>query len=171
MALVARFAHSHSASQFLRHLPSHWNSDILPPHCGQTKLMIDEMTCPFDSPGCVSVVLIICSPISRHPKGHEGQPQTANDGNVPRGGLRAMACAPSWLAAESVSASSSGCLLAQHRECKFNANAESRINAENTPFPECGNIGCHNSCPALGMCPDVGELGLLSRNQSEAPAL
>jgi hypothetical protein len=31
------FAHSHSASQFLRHLPSHWNSDILPPHSGQTR--------------------------------------------------------------------------------------------------------------------------------------
>jgi len=55
--LVAWFAHSHSASQFLRHLPSHWNSDIRPPHCGQTKLIIDEMICAFDSPGSVSKVL------------------------------------------------------------------------------------------------------------------
>ena len=57
--LVGRFAHSHSASQFLRHLPSHWNSDILPPHCGQTELMIDKMMLVFDSPGSVSRVFII----------------------------------------------------------------------------------------------------------------
>jgi hypothetical protein len=59
--LVARFAHSHSASQFLRHPPSHWNSDILPPHCGQTKLMMDEITCPFISSGKLSVILMLLS--------------------------------------------------------------------------------------------------------------
>jgi len=49
--LKARFAHSHSGSQFLPHLPSHWNSDILPPHCGQTRLRIDEMMRTFSSLG------------------------------------------------------------------------------------------------------------------------
>jgi hypothetical protein len=58
-ALVAWFAHSHSARQFLRHLPSHWNSAILPPHCGQTKLMIEEMIWAFDSPGNMLTFLII----------------------------------------------------------------------------------------------------------------
>src|SRR5215831_470112 len=53
--LVAKLAHSHSASQFRWHLPSHWNSIILPPHCGQTRLMIEEMMLAFDSPGSVSM--------------------------------------------------------------------------------------------------------------------
>jgi len=30
--LVTLFAHSHSASQFRRHLPQHWYSTIDPPH-------------------------------------------------------------------------------------------------------------------------------------------
>jgi hypothetical protein len=53
------FAHSHSGSQFLRHLPQHWNSIMHPPHCGQTKLMIEEMRLPFDSPGKFSIVLMV----------------------------------------------------------------------------------------------------------------
>jgi len=40
---VAKFPRSHSENQFLRHLPLHWNSIMLPPHCGQIRLMIDEM--------------------------------------------------------------------------------------------------------------------------------
>jgi len=56
--LAARFAHSHSASQFLPHLPSHWYSDILPPHCGQTRLRIDEMMRSFNSPGGASMVIM-----------------------------------------------------------------------------------------------------------------
>lgn len=51
---ITLFAHSHSASQFLRHLPSHWKSNMLPPHCGHTKLMIDEIMLVLDSPGSVS---------------------------------------------------------------------------------------------------------------------
>ena len=53
-----RFAHSHSGSQFLPHLPSHWYSDILPPHCGQTRLRIDERMRTFNSPGGASMVIM-----------------------------------------------------------------------------------------------------------------
>jgi len=59
--LVVRFAHSHSAIQFLPHFPWHWNSNILPPHCGQTKLIIEEMTLALDSPGIASMVLMLFS--------------------------------------------------------------------------------------------------------------
>jgi len=58
--VIAWLAHSHSASQFRRHLPSHWNSNILPPHCGHTRLMIEEMMLAFDSPGSVSKLVIVC---------------------------------------------------------------------------------------------------------------
>ena len=57
-ALRRRFAHSHSGSQFLPHLPSHWYSDILPPHCGQTRLRIDERMRTFNSPGGASMVIM-----------------------------------------------------------------------------------------------------------------
>lgn len=50
---VDRCAHSHSINQFLQHLPSHWYSNIFPPHCGQTRLMIDEIMFAFDSRGIV----------------------------------------------------------------------------------------------------------------------
>ena len=50
---VAKFAHSHSGNQFLRHLPLHWNSIMLPPHCGQTRLIIDEIILELDSPESV----------------------------------------------------------------------------------------------------------------------
>jgi len=56
--LVAHIAHSHSASQFLRHLPQHWNSIMLPPHWGQMRLMIDEIMLALGSPGMVSIVII-----------------------------------------------------------------------------------------------------------------
>src|SRR6266852_9481861 len=59
--LVVRFAHSHSAIQFLPHFPWHWNSNMLPPHCGQTKLIIEEMTLALDSPGIESMVLMLFS--------------------------------------------------------------------------------------------------------------
>jgi hypothetical protein len=42
-------------------ISSHWNSDILPPHCGQTRLMIDEMMPAFDSAGSMSIILITLS--------------------------------------------------------------------------------------------------------------
>ena len=56
--LAARFAHSHSGSQFLPHFPSHWYSDILPPHCGHTRLRIDERMRTFNSPGGASMVIM-----------------------------------------------------------------------------------------------------------------
>ena len=52
--VVAKLTRSHSENQFLQHLPLHWNSIMLPPHCGQTRLMIDEMMLDMDSPGSVS---------------------------------------------------------------------------------------------------------------------
>jgi len=58
---VEKFAHSHSANQFFRHLPLHWNSIMLPPHCGQIKLIIDEMIPELDSPGIVSNVFMAVS--------------------------------------------------------------------------------------------------------------
>jgi len=60
-AFVEKFAHSHSANQFRRHLPLHWNSIMLPPHCGQIRLMIEEMMLELDSPGIVSIVFITAS--------------------------------------------------------------------------------------------------------------
>jgi len=119
--LVARFAHSHSASQFLRHLPSHWNSNIEPPHCGQTRLMIDEMIWAFDSPGSVSQVLIIALLFQEflregQTRGHKQRKCDA------RGFLRFVTCAPNWLAAESVSGMPTGCRLAQRRQCTPIAN-------------------------------------------------
>lgn len=48
-------AHSHSGSQFLPHLPQHWKSIMYPPHFGQTRLMIEEITLAFGSPGSVSM--------------------------------------------------------------------------------------------------------------------
>jgi hypothetical protein len=59
------FAHSHSASQFRRHLPQHWNSIMLPPHCGQTRLMIEEMMLESDSPGSMSIIFILVSSTHR----------------------------------------------------------------------------------------------------------
>ncbi len=55
-----------------------------PPHCGQTRLMMDEMMVAFDSPGKLSVMFIIasCSEIRQM---CEGQIQATNNGDVPRG--------------------------------------------------------------------------------------
>ena len=95
--LVVWFAHSHSASQFLQHLPSHWNSDILPPHCGQTKLMIDERMLVFDSPGRASKVFHNRPPIQRSDKCARGRrgPQTTE---IRRAGLlRSRALRTGWL--------------------------------------------------------------------------
>src|SRR2546429_9458900 len=47
-----------SGSQFLRHLPQHWNSIMLPPHRGQTKLIIEEIMLALGSPGTVSTILM-----------------------------------------------------------------------------------------------------------------
>jgi hypothetical protein len=57
--LVVVRAHSHSESQFLPHLPPHWKSIMCPPHCGQTRLMIEEIMFAFGSPGVVSIRLIV----------------------------------------------------------------------------------------------------------------
>lgn len=54
-------AHSHSESQFLPHLPKHSKSIMCPPHCGQTRLMIEEIMVAFASPGIVSMRLIVLS--------------------------------------------------------------------------------------------------------------
>jgi hypothetical protein len=51
---LAWFAHSHSASRLLRRRPRHWYSIMLPPHRGQTKLMIEEIILELGSPGSVS---------------------------------------------------------------------------------------------------------------------
>lgn len=95
-----RFAHSHSSSQLLRHLPSHWKLDIRPPHCGQTRLVMDEMIDPFDSPGSVSTVLIIVL-LSRDPKTTRG----TDLGHKRKCATRVITLsgAPNWLAAGTVS--------------------------------------------------------------------
>ena len=60
--LVALTAHSHSGSQFLPHLPQHSKSLMCPPHCGQTRLMIEEIMLAFGSPGIVSMCLMVSLP-------------------------------------------------------------------------------------------------------------
>jgi hypothetical protein len=60
--LVVLTAHSHSESQFLPHLPQHSKSLMRPPHCGQTRLMIEEIMLAFGSPGVVSMCLIVSLP-------------------------------------------------------------------------------------------------------------
>src|SRR5208283_5251194 len=97
---LRRFAHSHSGSQFLPHLPSHWYSDIVPPHCGQTRLRIDERMHTFNSPGGASMVIMF----EVSPRSGEGQKRGQDDGGMPRG-FCALCDAPNWLAAESVHAS------------------------------------------------------------------
>ncbi len=99
-AFRRRFANSHSGSQFLPHLPSHWYSDILRPHCGQTRLRIDERMRTFNSPGGVSMVIMF----EVSPRSGEGQKRGQNDGGMPRG-FCALCDAPNWLAAESLHAS------------------------------------------------------------------
>jgi hypothetical protein len=64
--LIVLIAHSHSESQFLPHLPKHSKSIMCPPHCGQTRLMIEEIMLAFASPGIVSMRLIV--PSSSHCK-------------------------------------------------------------------------------------------------------
>src|SRR5271166_4539176 len=66
---AVRFAHSHSGSQFLPHFPSHWYADILPPHCGQTRLRIEERMRTFNSPGGASMVIMF----EVSPRSGEGQ--------------------------------------------------------------------------------------------------
>ena len=56
--LAVWIAHSHSGSQFLQHLPWHSNSIMLPPHCGQTELMIEDSMLALNSPGIVCRVLM-----------------------------------------------------------------------------------------------------------------
>jgi hypothetical protein len=73
--LARRFAHCHSASQFLRHLPWHWNSHMRPPHCGHTKFIIDDMSCAFGSPGNLSAVLIMTLSCEEIRPTHEAQPR------------------------------------------------------------------------------------------------
>jgi hypothetical protein len=72
---VALTAHSHSGSQFLPHLPQHSKSIMVPPHCGQTRLMIEDIMLAFGSPGIVSMTLIITS-FCRSVSGKDSELQT-----------------------------------------------------------------------------------------------
>ena len=62
--IVVLMAHSHSGSQFLPHLPLHWKAIMFPPHCGQTRLMIEEIMLAFISPGIVSISLMADSSLA-----------------------------------------------------------------------------------------------------------
>ncbi len=95
-APVVWIAHSHSESQPLRHLPPHWNCIMFPPHCGQTRLMIEEMMLAFGSPGMVSIVLMLSLVVQRC----EAQPWTAYDG-IFTGACR-FKITPRWFATEFV---------------------------------------------------------------------
>jgi hypothetical protein len=128
--------------------------------------MIDEMTCAFDSPGSVSKVLIVTL-LSRDPKRCEGQNRDRKRRRC-AAGFRLLVARSGWL--RSPSRPLTGCRLAQPRECKLHANTESRIRADNKALPECGAYIKHDfSCPALGMCPDVGETWHLRCGQSARP--
>src|SRR5208283_5011179 len=123
-AFRRRFAHSHSGSQFLPHLPSHWYSDILPPHCGQTRLRIDERIRTFNSPGGASMMIMF----EVSPRSGEGQKRGQNDGGMLRG-FCALCDAPNWLAAESVYASRAA-PLAQHGA----SNLDATVNRQQKPL-------------------------------------
>jgi hypothetical protein len=123
---AVRFAHSHSGSQFLPHFPSHWYSDILPPHCGQTRLRIDERMRTFNSPGGASMVIMF----EVSPRSGEGQKRGQNDGGMPRW-FCALCDAPNWLAAESVYASRAA-PLAQHGT----SNLDAIVNRQQKPLPK-----------------------------------
>lgn len=123
-AFRRRFAHSHSGSQFLPHLPSHWYSDILPPHCGQTRLRIDERMRTFNSPGGASMMIMF----EVSPRSGEGQKRGQNDGGMLRG-FCALCDAPNWLAAESVYASRAA-PLAQHGA----SNLDATVNRQQKPL-------------------------------------
>jgi hypothetical protein len=120
-------AHSHSASQFLRHLPRHSNSIMLPPHCGQTKLMIEEIMLVFSSPGIRSIVLMFA--LLEPPQASswrnsssqlcEAQPRTAYDGNLQR---MSVASKRSELVGYGVRLTpGNGCRLAQDGSSNCNA--------------------------------------------------
>lgn len=60
---------------------------MLPPHCGQTKLMIEEMMLELDSPGSVSTLMMISYPagpsrellqIRNHARGKQGLRMSVN---------------------------------------------------------------------------------------------
>ena len=69
---ITLIAHSHSGSQFLPHLPAHSKSVMPPPHCGQTRLMIDDITVALVSPGIVSMILIVaCTRLQQVPLAEE----------------------------------------------------------------------------------------------------
>ena len=122
-AFRRRFAHSHSASQFLPHLPSHWYSNILPPHCGQTRLRIDERMRTFNSPGGASMVIMF--EVSRDPaRAERGQ----NDGGMPRG-FCALCDAPNWVGC-GVRSCVSLCPLAQHGA----SNLDATLNRQQKPL-------------------------------------
>jgi len=113
------------------------------------------MMCPVDSPGSVSAAVIVAL-LSRDPTSCV-RAATGQKTEVCRAGVvRALPCAPNWLAAESVFAAMAAASL-------------SSDNARSMPFPkirnksreqaihECGGTECHISLPSIRhVCPDVG---------------
>jgi len=149
-AFRRRFVHSHSGSQFLPHLPSHWYSGILPPHCGQTRLRIDERMRTFNSPGGASMVIMF----EVSARSGEGQKRGQNDGGMPRG-FCALCDAPNWLAAESVHASRAAPRSAWGRQFRCHlqspTKAANEAGCEQARFLSGGHMGSNgHACPNSG---------------------
>jgi hypothetical protein len=58
--------------------------------------MMDEMTCAFDSPGGVLMILMIVL-LTGDPELGEGQTRITNNGNAPHGYLRCRLLRTGWL--------------------------------------------------------------------------
>lgn len=80
---------------------------MCPPHCGQTRLMMEEIMLAFGSPGIVSMILIVASYV---PRLLSGEDSGLNDARRSQG-LRttvnlpmslSLSSAPCWLAADFV---------------------------------------------------------------------
>jgi hypothetical protein len=159
-----RFAHSHSGSQFLPHLPSHWYSDILPPHCGQTRLRIDERMRTFNSAGGASMVIMF----EVSPRSGEGQKRGQNDGGMPRR-FCALCDAPNWLAAESVHASRAAPSLSMGQAISMPPSIAkkkplTKLVASKPGFYRAGHMGKQRACvPKFGRSLAHQELRRCSR--------
>ena len=148
-AFRRRYTHSHSGSQFLPHLPSHWYSDILPPHCGQTRLRIDERMRTFNSPGDASMVIMF----EVSPRSGRGQ-KRGRMTDVCRAGLCGfVTLRTGWLRSPFMRL---GLPLAQHGASNLNATVNRQTKAANEggceqarfywpyPWPSSGHA-CLNS--------------------------
>ena len=135
--LIARCAHSHSGSQFLRHLPLHWNSSILPPHCGQTRFMIDEMRLALGSPGSVSMILMVSPPFGGFcSKGFDNarcSRRLRMSGVFSLSTLRAV-----WLRVPSLPCTD--CRLAVRLACKHDADCETPFGEDSVHLPLLGAL-------------------------------